>query len=83
MWSADLAEVCPGSLVIGGVINGYAHYQATSEIRSTNTINYGPDNELHLTAGDAVTLKPGFVARRHNLFTAQIGGCPSGGVPGG
>jgi photosystem II stability/assembly factor-like uncharacterized protein len=83
LWSADLVDDCPGSLILSGVFNGgYGHFQASNEIRSTQEIYHGITNELHLTAGNMVILRPGFVANRTSYFTASIDACGSGGIPG-
>ena len=82
MWSADYVTDCPGSLVVFGDIEGYTHYQASIQINTTNYVKPGLGNALHLKAGDLIIMKPGFVAKQTSLFTAKIGGCGSGGIPG-
>jgi hypothetical protein len=82
MWSADLVSDCPGSLILSGTFTGYGLFQAENEIRTTQEIHYGIMSELHLTAGDVIVMRPGFVANRTSYFTASINACGSGGIPG-
>jgi hypothetical protein len=81
MWSTTLVDNCPGSLVLSGDIDGYYHYQASNQIRTTNTIAGSVVNELHLKAGGYILLQPGFVAKRRSVWTGKIGGCGTGGIP--
>jgi hypothetical protein len=66
---------------IGDPLGGVIYRSASSTITSTAEFRNDIGTEVYYTAGNRITLNPGFRLRTQAFFEAKIGDCPSIGLP--
>ena len=70
------SQTCPNDLQLTGQINS-GNYMANTTLNTNATIS--PNSQVTLTAGNSITLEPGFVTGENVEFLATIGRCEGTG----
>ncbi|MES2774019.1 MAG: 3-coathanger stack domain-containing protein [Bacteroidota bacterium] len=81
IWMSSLKQVCDANITLSGPTGGQQFFQATNTISSTQTISGGDGTQVQYRGGGAVTITPGFNAKKGNEWKAYIGPCDAHGVP--
>lgn len=77
LWRSPLYENCIPNINFNSFIGGVRYYSAGNSITSNISLPQDNGHEVHLKAGDNVTLLPGFNASGQIIFDAKVGSCPS------
>lgn len=75
IWESDLytSDPCPVNLTLTGPLSGTDTYAASNNITSTNSIGAGAN--ITFSAGNRITLNPGFTMTSGSAFNAIMNGC--------
>ncbi|HSF88170.1 MAG TPA: hypothetical protein VLA46_02070 [Saprospiraceae bacterium] len=81
VWQSDLAATCDASVIVTGNIEGIRHYEASTSLSSTSSIQGGLGTFVSFQSGNYITLSEGFNVVDASEFLGFISPCGQGGIP--